>query len=187
MDKIELEGGKYTLVNDDGRLYALRYGEAWRDLAGDGLVLALFHEVEQLRDAYLNMRDWAEKNGVNTTAGNTDSVLRPCRSPYCECDPGKCTHPGCYDARGVTEPDEVEKSKAYLKGYGDGQQWQREFDAAHGVPPTAEPDKGEAFRLWMHLHGHDYRVPERVAIAIFDAGWMAHKQVARGVQEKRND
>ena len=26
--------------------------------------------------------------------------LRPCRSPYCECDPGKCSHPGCYDARG---------------------------------------------------------------------------------------
>lgn len=25
--------------------------------------------------------------------------LRPCRSPYCECDFGKCTHPGCYDAR----------------------------------------------------------------------------------------
>jgi len=27
--------------------------------------------------------------------------LRPCRSPYCECDHGKCTHPGCYDARGT--------------------------------------------------------------------------------------
>lgn len=26
--------------------------------------------------------------------------LRPCRSPYCECDVGKCTHPGCYDSRG---------------------------------------------------------------------------------------
>ena len=27
--------------------------------------------------------------------------LRPCRSPYCECDVGKCAHPGCYDARGT--------------------------------------------------------------------------------------
>ena len=27
--------------------------------------------------------------------------LRPCRSPYCECDVGKCSHPGCYDARGT--------------------------------------------------------------------------------------
>ena len=25
--------------------------------------------------------------------------LKPCRSPYCECTPGTCNHPGCYDAR----------------------------------------------------------------------------------------
>lgn len=31
--------------------------------------------------------------------------LRPCRSPYCECEPGKCTHPGCYDARGAKGPE----------------------------------------------------------------------------------
>lgn len=30
--------------------------------------------------------------------------LRPCRSPYCECEQDKCTHPGCYDARGVKAP-----------------------------------------------------------------------------------
>lgn len=29
------------------------------------------------------------------------SGLQPCRSPYCECDVGKCTHPGFYDSRGV--------------------------------------------------------------------------------------
>jgi len=28
------------------------------------------------------------------------SESKPCRSPYCECDKGKCTHPGFYDARG---------------------------------------------------------------------------------------
>jgi hypothetical protein len=27
-------------------------------------------------------------------------TLKPCRSPYCECTPGTCGHPGCYDARG---------------------------------------------------------------------------------------
>lgn len=27
--------------------------------------------------------------------------LAPCRNPYCECDPGACTHPGCFDSRGV--------------------------------------------------------------------------------------
>jgi hypothetical protein len=29
---------------------------------------------------------------------------KPCRSPYCECTPGQCSHPGCYDAR--SEPFE---------------------------------------------------------------------------------
>jgi hypothetical protein len=28
--------------------------------------------------------------------------LRPCQSPYCECEVGKCATPGCYDARGTT-------------------------------------------------------------------------------------
>lgn len=27
------------------------------------------------------------------------SNLAPCHSPYCECDAGKCTHPGFFDAR----------------------------------------------------------------------------------------
>jgi hypothetical protein len=35
-------------------------------------------------------------SGVKAETGNN---LVPCRSPYCECDVGKCTHPGCYDAR----------------------------------------------------------------------------------------
>jgi hypothetical protein len=26
-------------------------------------------------------------------------VTHPCRSPYCECEAGKCTHPGFHDAR----------------------------------------------------------------------------------------
>jgi hypothetical protein len=42
-------------------------------------------------------------------AGETTmNNLKPCRSPYCECDIGKCTRPGFYDARGTSvqqEPD----------------------------------------------------------------------------------
>lgn len=26
---------------------------------------------------------------------------KPCRSPYCECSVGNCTHPGFYDARHI--------------------------------------------------------------------------------------
>lgn len=32
------------------------------------------------------------------------SELKPCRSPYCECDPDRCTHPGFYDARHLPVP-----------------------------------------------------------------------------------
>jgi hypothetical protein len=31
-------------------------------------------------------------------------TLKPCRSPYCECTVGECSHPGCYDARGEEFP-----------------------------------------------------------------------------------
>lgn len=28
--------------------------------------------------------------------------MKPCRSPYCECEPHKCTHPGFYDSRHIS-------------------------------------------------------------------------------------
>lgn len=42
-----VEGGKYCVENTHGVLKACRYGEVWRDLSGDGLVLALIHEIER--------------------------------------------------------------------------------------------------------------------------------------------
>lgn len=40
----------------DGTLEALRYGKPWRDLTGDGLVLALAEEVHELRAALRALR-----------------------------------------------------------------------------------------------------------------------------------
>lgn len=52
--RVDLERGKYTVVMEqDGRLHALRYGEEWRDLVGDKLVLALAQEVELLRSVII--------------------------------------------------------------------------------------------------------------------------------------
>jgi hypothetical protein len=43
--------GKYTVeFMTNGRLRALRYGKEWRDLTGDGMVLALLQEVHSLRE-----------------------------------------------------------------------------------------------------------------------------------------
>lgn len=48
-ETIDLEDGKYTLcLHSDGRLEALRYGEPWRELCGDKLVLCLMQRVQAL-------------------------------------------------------------------------------------------------------------------------------------------
>lgn len=48
--RVTVGNGKYTVISDgSGNLRALRYGEEWRDCTGDGLILALAHEVEAAR------------------------------------------------------------------------------------------------------------------------------------------
>lgn len=51
-DRVDLYDGKYTVVfYHSGILKALRYGKEWRDLTGDGLVLAMLQEIIRLRQA----------------------------------------------------------------------------------------------------------------------------------------
>lgn len=51
ISRTELEGGKYTVLNNNGVITALRYGKPWRDdLVGDGLVLALVQRIEELEE-----------------------------------------------------------------------------------------------------------------------------------------
>ncbi len=56
MAKIEqnFAGKKYTVIFDDTvddlQFKALRYGTDWRDLCGDGLILAMLHRVEELQE-----------------------------------------------------------------------------------------------------------------------------------------
>ena len=51
MVRIDLEGGKYSVIHNNGtELLALRYGEPWRNCCGDGLILALVQEIETLRE-----------------------------------------------------------------------------------------------------------------------------------------
>lgn len=54
-ERITLCDGKYTVINDKGKLTALRYGEPWRDLTGDNLVYWLFVEVHKSKG-----RTWDE-------------------------------------------------------------------------------------------------------------------------------
>lgn len=57
MTSIQLEDGKYTVEHNHGAgLCARRYGQLWRDLTGDGLVLAMAQEIEQLREQLADYR-----------------------------------------------------------------------------------------------------------------------------------
>jgi hypothetical protein len=47
---ITVADGKYTLILEPSNLRALRYGEPWRSLIGDGFVMALGYEIEDLRE-----------------------------------------------------------------------------------------------------------------------------------------
>lgn len=48
--RFDLNNGKYTYIFEDGNQSALRYGEPWRDLVGDNLILAMAQEIERLRE-----------------------------------------------------------------------------------------------------------------------------------------
>lgn len=44
------DDGKYTVINDNGKLTALRHGKPWvRDLTGDNLVYWMLVEVDNLK------------------------------------------------------------------------------------------------------------------------------------------
>jgi hypothetical protein len=39
-----------VVIEDNGRMTALRYGDPWRDCTGDGLVLALALALDRIRN-----------------------------------------------------------------------------------------------------------------------------------------
>ena len=48
--RVTVADGKYTVIlPQKSGMYALRHGERWRDLCGDGMVLALVTEIDTLR------------------------------------------------------------------------------------------------------------------------------------------
>jgi hypothetical protein len=81
--------------------------------------------------------------------------LKPCRSPYCECTPGTCSHPGCRDARG--EPFEHPANKPTLRVR--GWVWKNERCDGLYVPsytPAQHVQRGE---LWALVDPQDLHQP----------------------------
>ncbi len=50
-ERLDVADGKYTVINNNGTLTALRYGEPWRVLTGDNLLYSLFVELQEARAA----------------------------------------------------------------------------------------------------------------------------------------
>lgn len=65
--EITLENGKYTHVFDNttGKQTILRYGEPWRDETGDGFILAMAQEIEDLRNELDCAIEVIEQSGVD--------------------------------------------------------------------------------------------------------------------------
>lgn len=74
---IILEGGKYTVLHDNGfGLRALRHGSPWREMTGDGLVLAMAQRIEELEAARsLATPERAETRGAIPTEDDLWKVL----------------------------------------------------------------------------------------------------------------
>ena len=73
MSKIDLLDGKYTVIHNNGNNFkALRYGEEWRDLAGDGLVLALVQRIEELEEKLEDTKEWL----FMYESGSINSILK---------------------------------------------------------------------------------------------------------------
>lgn len=60
-ERIDINDGKYSVINDDGRLTALRYGEPWRNLSGDNLIYWMFVEIVNLKAEIAQMAETAER------------------------------------------------------------------------------------------------------------------------------
>ena len=64
-EKMDFADGKYTVINDNGKLTALRHGEPWgRDLVGDNLVYWMLVDslrLKEQRDALLEALRWTAR------------------------------------------------------------------------------------------------------------------------------
>ncbi|CUB28335.1 hypothetical protein [Bacillus cereus] len=101
MREIKLLDGKYTVVNelsDGGGLHALRYGETWRNLAGDNLILAMFHEIEELqnnKDVEIAKVEWTPSHQSYFSAGDESEPFCSKCEKYLGDDFNYCPDCGC--------------------------------------------------------------------------------------------
>ena len=73
MMTIELEGGKYSLIQTEGgRQVAFRYGEPWQDFTGDKFVAAMANRITELEAENADLR--AKLAEAERDAGRLDHL-----------------------------------------------------------------------------------------------------------------
>lgn len=69
MIKVSICDGKYTIIQDaSGRTNVLRYGEAWRDVTGDNVILGAAYEIEKLQERIKQLEDNRTMAAANSLA-----------------------------------------------------------------------------------------------------------------------
>lgn len=58
---ITIYDGKYTLIFEPTNMRALRYGEKWRDIIGDGFIMALGQEILDMASVIKGLMEIAEQ------------------------------------------------------------------------------------------------------------------------------
>jgi len=91
-----------------------------------------------------------------------DTKLRPCKSPYCECEHGKCTHPGFYDARG-SAPDTNPKTRVGLTK-----------PSMRGIPSTALLHLGGAMGDGVEKYGQFNWREHAVSASVYEDSIWRH-------------
>lgn len=83
IEHITVYDGKYTLILEPTNMRALRNGEPWRDLIGDGFVMALGQAIAELHEALRNISEGAEQY-----LRDVGTIEDPCWVPCAKGDPG---------------------------------------------------------------------------------------------------
>jgi len=82
-ESITVADGKYTAINDNGKLTALRHGKPWaRDLIGDNLVYWMFVRIRELEEAARVAAPAVREGGITQVQQEDNRFIQ------CE----KCTH-----------------------------------------------------------------------------------------------
>ncbi len=76
-EQITVADGKYTVINDKGKLSALRHGEPWsRDLVGDNLVYWMMVEILRQQKIIDEVHSWIVCAAIASDADMMQSAPR---------------------------------------------------------------------------------------------------------------